>query len=47
MVHEGERSGAAWTLEWLVLPEMFAAAAAGLALAGACLKGLQIQPSEM
>jgi len=27
MVHEQERSGAAWTLEWLVLPQMIVAAA--------------------
>jgi 3-carboxy-cis,cis-muconate cycloisomerase len=26
MVHEGERSGAAWTLEWLVLPQAVVAA---------------------
>jgi 3-carboxy-cis,cis-muconate cycloisomerase len=29
-VHGQERSGAAWTLEWLVLPQMLAATAAGL-----------------
>ncbi|KQQ89426.1 3-carboxy-cis,cis-muconate cycloisomerase [Aureimonas sp. Leaf324] len=33
MVHENERSGAAWTLEWLVLPQM--AEATGRALTGA------------
>jgi 3-carboxy-cis,cis-muconate cycloisomerase len=31
LVHENERSGAAWTLEWLVLPQMLAAAGANLA----------------
>ncbi|WP_337270669.1 3-carboxy-cis,cis-muconate cycloisomerase [Oryzifoliimicrobium ureilyticus] len=30
MVHEQERSGAAWTLEWLVLPHMVMATAASL-----------------
>ncbi len=30
LVHENERSGAAWTLEWLVLPQMVVATAAGL-----------------
>jgi 3-carboxy-cis,cis-muconate cycloisomerase len=30
MLHENERSGAAWTLEWLVLPEMLVATAASL-----------------
>jgi 3-carboxy-cis,cis-muconate cycloisomerase len=33
MVHEQERSGAAWTLEWMVLPQICVAAAAGLATA--------------
>lgn len=32
MVHEQERSGAAWTLEWLILPPMAAAAGASLRL---------------
>lgn len=30
MVHENERSGAAWTLEWMVLPQMVVATAAAL-----------------
>lgn len=30
MVHEQERSGAAWTLEWMILPQMAMAAAASL-----------------
>lgn len=33
MVHEQERSGAAWMLEWLVLPQMVAATGRSLALA--------------
>ncbi len=33
LVHEGERSGAAWTLEWMLLPQM--AMAAGVALSTA------------
>ncbi|HEV7246522.1 MAG TPA: 3-carboxy-cis,cis-muconate cycloisomerase [Shinella sp.] len=33
-VHEQERSGAAWTLEWLILPQMVAAAGVSLRLAG-------------
>ena len=32
-VHEHERSGSAWTLEWLILPQMVAAAGAALRLA--------------
>jgi 3-carboxy-cis,cis-muconate cycloisomerase len=34
LVHENERSGAAWTLEWLVLPQMVVSTAAGLKKAG-------------
>ncbi|WP_292580394.1 lyase family protein, partial [Mesorhizobium sp.] len=33
LVHEQERSGAAWMLEWLILPQMVAATAAALRLA--------------
>ena len=33
LVHEQERSGAAWTLEWLLLPQMAVATAAALRLA--------------
>ncbi len=31
LVHEQERSGAAWVLEWMILPEMVAATGCGLA----------------
>ena len=41
MVHEQERSGAAWALEWLVLPTMFQAAGAALTQADNLL--LQVQ----
>jgi len=43
LVHEGERSGAAWTLEWLVLPEMIATTAASLQVGKGCLQGLEIR----
>ncbi|TPL01535.1 MULTISPECIES: 3-carboxy-cis,cis-muconate cycloisomerase [unclassified Mesorhizobium] len=33
LVHEQERSGVAWTLEWLILPQMVVATAAALRLA--------------
>ncbi len=33
LVHEQERSGAAWMLEWLVLPQMVVATAAALRIA--------------
>ncbi len=33
MVHENQRSGAAWTLEWMGLPQMILATNAGLAIA--------------
>src|SRR5262245_5095356 len=42
LVHEQERSGAAWTLEWMVLPPMVVAAGAALARAHALLNALQI-----
>lgn len=35
LVHEQERSGSAWTLEWLLLPQMAAATAASLRQAAA------------
>jgi 3-carboxy-cis,cis-muconate cycloisomerase len=41
LVHENERSGAAWTLEWLLLPQMCIAAGASLRHAGALLAGLR------
>jgi 3-carboxy-cis,cis-muconate cycloisomerase len=37
LVHEGERSGTAWTLEWLVLPQLAVAAGASLRLTGEVL----------
>ncbi len=37
MVHEYERSGAAWTLEWLTLPQVFVTTGAGLRQALALL----------
>ena len=33
MVHEQERAGTAWTLEWMVLPQICVATAAALAAA--------------
>ena len=44
LVHENERSGAAWTLEWLVLPQMIAATAAGLKKTQELLAGLTFVP---
>jgi 3-carboxy-cis,cis-muconate cycloisomerase len=40
LVHENERSGAAWTLEWLVLPQMVVATGAGMNLARRLLGNL-------
>jgi 3-carboxy-cis,cis-muconate cycloisomerase len=42
LVHEQERSGAAWTLEWMVLPPMVVAAAAALSRGLTLLNALQI-----
>src|SRR5690606_34638474 len=44
LVHENERSGAAWTLEWLFLPQMIAATAASLATAERLVGSLSFQP---
>ncbi len=38
LVHENERSGAAWTLEWMLLPQMVVATGAALRTADALLK---------
>ena len=40
-VHEQERSGAAWTLEWLVLPQMVVTAGAALRLAADLLASIR------
>lgn len=42
LVHEQERSGTAWTLEWMILPSMVVAAGAALARGLALLDALQI-----
>ncbi len=41
VVHEQERSGAAWTLEWLILPQMVVAAGTSLRLAGDLLASIR------
>jgi 3-carboxy-cis,cis-muconate cycloisomerase len=45
LVHENERSGAAWTLECLALPQMTVTTAAGLEKASSLIEGLRLQPS--
>jgi 3-carboxy-cis,cis-muconate cycloisomerase len=46
LVHENERSGAAWTLEWIVLPQMVMAAAASLSKTQALIENMSFVPSE-
>ncbi len=41
LVHEQERSGAAWTLEWLVLPQMLNATGTSLKHAASLLSGIK------
>lgn len=41
LVHEQERSGAAWTLEWLILPQMVAATAGALRQAKALVAQIE------
>ena len=45
LVHEGERSGAAWTLEWMVLPQMAVSSAAALSTAQALVAAMTFVPS--
>ncbi|MDQ6436250.1 3-carboxy-cis,cis-muconate cycloisomerase [Mesorhizobium sp. LHD-90] len=45
LLHENERSGAAWTLEWLVLPQMVVATAGGLEKARTLIDGLRFRPA--
>ncbi len=42
-LHDGERSGTAWTLEWMILPSMIGATAATLTIAGRALDGIDIK----
>lgn len=42
LVHENERSGAAWTLEWLLLPQLCVAAGASTRLAARLLGSLRL-----
>ncbi len=46
LVHENERSGAAWTLEWLLLPQMVVATGAALRLARRLLDDLSFTSPE-
>ncbi len=46
LVHENERSGAAWTLEWLVLPQMVTATATGLNRAQALVQSMTFLPAS-
>lgn len=46
IVHENERSGAAWTLEWMVLPQMVITTGAALSQAARLLDGLHFVPME-
>jgi 3-carboxy-cis,cis-muconate cycloisomerase len=46
LVHENERSGAAWTLEWLVLPQMVVTTAASLHKTQTLATGMRFLPSS-
>lgn len=47
IVHENERSGAAWTLEWMILPQMVVATAASLESASRLLDTVEFQNREI
>lgn len=44
LVHENERSGAAWTLEWMLLPQMVVATGAALSTADALVRSATFVP---
>ena len=41
LVHEQERSGAAWSLEWMVLPQMMMATGRALAMTITLIKNVE------
>ncbi len=47
LLHEGERSGAAWSLEWLTLPGMVLATSGALAHGLRLASGLSVDPARM
>jgi len=47
LLHEGERSGAAWSLEWLSLPNMILAASGALAHATRLADNLVVDAQRM
>jgi 3-carboxy-cis,cis-muconate cycloisomerase len=47
LVHAHERDGAAWTLEWLALPEMVLAAGAATRIAADLVAGLVVETGTM
>jgi 3-carboxy-cis,cis-muconate cycloisomerase len=46
LVHEQERSGSAWVLEWMILPDMLSACASSLAHGSALLGALTLKESH-
>lgn len=46
LVHENERSGAAWTLEWMLLPQMLVATGAALRMAQELASGITLVRQE-
>lgn len=46
-IHANERDGAAWTLEWLVLPPLIQATGAALRLAGEAVASLAVDAARM
>jgi len=46
LIHENERSGAAWTLEWMVLPSMVISAASALGHANDLAAGVVFHPMK-
>ena len=47
MIHQNERDGAAWMLEWLALPPLIMASGASLLRAQEALDALKLDPERM
>ncbi len=47
IIHENERSGSAWSLEWMVLPQMVVATGGALKNANALLRKIRFNATEV
>jgi 3-carboxy-cis,cis-muconate cycloisomerase len=45
-IHENERSGSSWSLEWMLLPALIITASKSILNASELIKGAQFQPPQ-